>query len=66
MRIIENEYTLLVTEQENEYIRHKEDKINVYKEIALGNCDSVNNYESVIIEDIDKYIEDNTPSEEEV
>ena len=46
----------LSVEFENEYIIEKSDKSNVFKGCLLSTNDNANNYECIIIDDLDEYM----------
>lgn len=52
----------LQTNLENEYIYDMDDdnKLNLFQRVSLANTDNVEHYNSIIIDDMEKYIREHT------
>ena len=55
----------LQTNLENEYIydMYDDNKLNLFQRVSLANTDTIDHYDSIIIEDMEKYIEEHTKEE---
>jgi hypothetical protein len=55
----------LQTNLKNEYIfdMYDNDKLNLFQRVSLANTDTIEHYNSIIIDDMEKYIREHTKEE---